>query len=282
MNVYRLFVGSASRTGSLVVAVVGSNESEAGGERTLDDAQVLLPSSRREKRVERVLAHLCTCGDYLCRWTCRAYQVKLTEGEYTNLKLTTPDDLVVASQILEARRKHGGAKDLDDDDDDGEERLSVKRANARWSDSPPTETKPPATEEVENLSIKRANEGLSETSVEASAVTEDPGPENLSIKRANQSWADTSAGKGVVAEEGDKEAAPTEKKSIRDRPPPERVSPNRTPPPKPDDMDAARAALREKREKMWKDQGAEPPLGRASPPAPKKPEGPQTDIFSKE
>jgi 2-C-methyl-D-erythritol 4-phosphate cytidylyltransferase len=33
--------------------------------------------------------------------------VKLTLGEYTNLKVTTPDDMIVATQILEQRAAAG-------------------------------------------------------------------------------------------------------------------------------------------------------------------------------
>jgi len=33
-------------------------------------------------------------------------QVKLTLGEYTNLKLTTPDDMSVAEEILRQRQKN--------------------------------------------------------------------------------------------------------------------------------------------------------------------------------
>lgn len=84
--------------------------------------------------------------------------VKITEGEYTNLKITTPEDLVVASQILEARRisdLESGAADTDQDEE--EENLSVTRANEVWTDKPHA-VGVDEEEDIESVSALRADE----------------------------------------------------------------------------------------------------------------------------
>lgn len=84
-------------------------------------------------------------------------QVKLTKGDYTNLKITTPDDLVVASQILETRRlEQADTLEVDEDDDAGQERLSTTRANAQWAKKPRKQGTS-EKEEVVSFSERRAN-----------------------------------------------------------------------------------------------------------------------------
>ncbi|CAM9641693.1 unnamed protein product [Scytosiphon promiscuus] len=90
--------------------------------------------------------------------------VKLTEGEYTNLKLTTPEDLVIAAQILETRRinESGGLDDDDDEDEEGKESISKIRANQTWTEKPfPAGDSVP--EEKESISSIRANQKWVET-----------------------------------------------------------------------------------------------------------------------
>ncbi len=88
--------------------------------------------------------------------------MKLTEGDYTNLKLTTPEDLVIASQILEARRINEYESGEGGDDDDNErESISMIRANERWTDDP-RPIGEDVEEEKESISAKRANEKWSE------------------------------------------------------------------------------------------------------------------------
>lgn len=117
-------------------------------------------------------------------------QVKLTEGDYTNLKLTTPEDLVIAAQILEARRINefengGGYDDDDEDDEEGKESISMIRANERWADEP----RPMGDfveEEKESISSIRANEQWTETSAGGgSADSYDEPMVNLSMLRAD-------------------------------------------------------------------------------------------------
>eukprot|EP00904_Undaria_pinnatifida_P004701 jgi/Undpi1/14231/HiC_scaffold_9.g03880.m1 len=83
--------------------------------------------------------------------------VKITEGEYTNLKLTTPEDLVIAAQILEARRISDWESDADDDSDEEEEYLSVTRANEVWTDTPHAVGEE-EEEDIESISELRADE----------------------------------------------------------------------------------------------------------------------------
>ena len=92
------------------------------------------------------------------------FQVKLTKGDYTNLKLTTPEDLVIASQILETRRiEQGGARALKDDEyEDHEERLSETRANGEWAKEP-RKIGVSEKEEVLSISLERANAKWAET-----------------------------------------------------------------------------------------------------------------------
>ncbi|CAM9726804.1 unnamed protein product [Ectocarpus fasciculatus] len=114
--------------------------------------------------------------------------VKLTEGDYTNLKLTTPEDLVVASRILEARRlyeaEHGTGDDDDDEDEEGgRESISEIRANERWTNQPrPIGSAP--EDEKESISQIRANEKWVEGSP-GSANSYDEPMVNLSKMRAN-------------------------------------------------------------------------------------------------
>lgn len=115
-------------------------------------------------------------------------QVKLTEGDYTNLKLTTPEDLVIAAQILEARRinefENGGGYDDDDEDEDGKESISMIRANERWTDEP----RPMGNyveDEKESISAIRANEQWSEPRAGKSADSYDEPMVNLSKLRAD-------------------------------------------------------------------------------------------------
>lgn len=86
--------------------------------------------------------------------------MKITEGEYTNLKITTPEDLVVASQVLEARRisdLESGPADTDQDEE--EEYLSVTRANEVWTDTPHAVGGAEEEEDdIESISALRANE----------------------------------------------------------------------------------------------------------------------------
>lgn len=83
--------------------------------------------------------------------------MKITEGEYTNLKLTTPEDLVIAAQILEARRISDWESDADDDSDEEEEYLSVTRANEVWTDTPHAVGEE-EEEDIESISELRADE----------------------------------------------------------------------------------------------------------------------------
>lgn len=113
-------------------------------------------------------------------------QVKLTQGEYTNLKLTTPEDLVIANQILETRRinEAEGLYDDDDDEEDGKESISKIRANQRWTEKPFPEGETPP-EDKESISAIRANEQWVETSAAASASDNYDDPlVNLSKLRA--------------------------------------------------------------------------------------------------
>lgn len=129
-------------------------------------------------------------------------QVKLTAGEYTNLKLTTPEDLVVASQILEARKND---KRFRDDDIAPEEYLSFKRANAKWADRPRGE--PGVSElgldEVIELSKMRADEKWSDRPRGERGVSE-LGDEviELSKMRADEKWSDRPRGEPGVSELG--------------------------------------------------------------------------------
>lgn len=113
-------------------------------------------------------------------------QVKLTEGDYTNLKLTTPEDLVIAGQILEARRINeyeNGVGD-DDDDEDGKESISMIRANEKWTD----ESRPVGDyveEEKESISLLRANEKWTDTPAGVSSDSYDEPMVNLSKLRAD-------------------------------------------------------------------------------------------------
>lgn len=116
-------------------------------------------------------------------------QVKLTEGDYTNLKLTTPEDLVVAAQILEARRinefENGGGFDDDEEDGDGKESISMIRADEKWTDEPrPIGNS--ADEKKESISAIRANEQWIEPRSESgSADSYDEPMVNLSKLRAD-------------------------------------------------------------------------------------------------
>lgn len=115
--------------------------------------------------------------------------MKLTEGDYTNLKLTTPEDLVVASRILEARRlyeaEHGAGDDDDDEDEEGgRESISQIRANERWTNQPrPIGSAP--EDEKESISQIRANEKWVEGSPGEAANSYDEPMVNLSKMRAN-------------------------------------------------------------------------------------------------
>ncbi|CAN0131821.1 unnamed protein product [Pylaiella littoralis] len=115
--------------------------------------------------------------------------VKLTEGDYTNLKLTTPEDLVVAAQILEARRinefENGGGFDDDEEDGDGKESISMIRADEKWTDEPrPIGNS--ADEKKESISAIRANEQWIESRPESgSADSYDEPMVNLSKLRAD-------------------------------------------------------------------------------------------------
>ena len=85
--------------------------------------------------------------------------MKITEGEYTNLKLTTPEDLVVAAQILEARRIsdwESGAADTDSDEE--EENLSVTRANEVWTEIPHPVGGEEEEQDMESISALRADQ----------------------------------------------------------------------------------------------------------------------------
>ena len=89
----------------------------------------------------------------------RGDQVKITEGEYTNLKITTPEDLVVASQILETRRiSDWESGPADTDQDEEEEYLSVTRANEVWTDTPHAVGGEEEEDDIESISALRADE----------------------------------------------------------------------------------------------------------------------------
>lgn len=127
--------------------------------------------------------------------------VKLTEGEYTNLKLTTPEDLVVASQILEARKRD---RDFEDDDVPREDMLSFKRANAKWADRPrgaPGISELNLDDEID-LSKMRANANWSDRDHGAPGVSElDLEFEiELSKQRADEKWSDRPRGMPGVSE----------------------------------------------------------------------------------
>lgn len=115
-------------------------------------------------------------------------QVKLTEGDYTNLKLTTPEDLVVAGQILEARRinelENGVADDDGEDDEDGKESISMIRANEQWTN----EARPVGDyveDEKESISLLRANEQWTDSPAGVSPGGYDEPMVNLSKLRAD-------------------------------------------------------------------------------------------------
>lgn len=116
--------------------------------------------------------------------------MKLTEGDYTNLKLTTPEDLVIAAQILEERRiyefENGGGYDDDDDEDEGgKESISMIRANERWTDEP-RPVGSDVEDEKESISAIRANEQWSEPRAGGSADSYYDEPMvNLSKMRAD-------------------------------------------------------------------------------------------------
>lgn len=114
-------------------------------------------------------------------------QVKLTEGDYTNLKLTTPEDLVIAAQILEARRI-GEYEDgvADDDDEDEKESISMIRADEKWTD----DAHPVGDfveDEKESISQLRANEKWTEPAAGGSSDSYDEPMVNLSMLRADSS-----------------------------------------------------------------------------------------------
>lgn len=111
-------------------------------------------------------------------------QVKLTEGDYTNLKLTTPEDLVIASQILEARRmdEYESGKASEDADNERES-ISMIRANEKWTDEP-RPIGDVAEEAKESISLIRANEKWTERPVGASPGGYDEPLVNLSKLRA--------------------------------------------------------------------------------------------------
>lgn len=113
-------------------------------------------------------------------------QVKLTEGDYTNLKLTTPEDLVIAGQILEARRINefeNGISD-DEDDEDGRESISKIRANEKWTDEP-RPVGDYVEEEKESISLLRANQKWTDSPAGVSGDSYDEPMVNLSKLRAN-------------------------------------------------------------------------------------------------
>lgn len=136
------------------------------------------------KKIHNIVNHACVRA--CVRASSRNKQVKLTEGEYTNLKLTTPEDLVIAGQILEARRINDyeyGVRD-DDDDEDGKESISMIRANEKWTDEP-RPVGDYVEEEKESISLLRADEQWTDSPAGVSGKSYDEPMVNLSKLRAN-------------------------------------------------------------------------------------------------
>eukprot|EP00752_Nemacystus_decipiens_P006067 g5475.t1 len=146
--------------------------------------QVIKPDILR-KGFERVIADGLEVTDDVSIVEQLGLPVKLTEGDYTNLKLTTPEDLVIAGQILEARRineyEHGVS---DDDDEDGKESISMIRANEKWTDEP-RPIGDHVEEEKESISLLRANEKWTDKPAGVSGNSYDEPMVNLSKLRAD-------------------------------------------------------------------------------------------------
>eukprot|EP00903_Cladosiphon_okamuranus_P014476 g13428.t1 len=147
--------------------------------------QVIKPDILRTG-FERVIAEGLEVTDDVSIVEQLGLPVKLTEGEYTNLKLTTPEDLVIAGQILEARRikeHENGVRD-DDTDKDGKESISMIRANEKWTDEP-RPVGDYVEEEKESISLLRANERWTDSPAGLPGNSYDEPMVNLSKLRAN-------------------------------------------------------------------------------------------------
>lgn len=148
------------------------------------------------------LPHACLRAYSFLWCSCMYFQVKLTEGTYENLKLTTPEDLMVASQILEARESN---KDFEENDNvPPEDFLSLQRATAKWADRPrgaPGVSELNLDDEIE-LSKMRADANWSDRDHGAPGVSElDLDHEiELSKQRADEKWSDRPRGAPGVSE----------------------------------------------------------------------------------